>query len=93
MKTSTRTDREGFVMQAVLKQLELAGVDPKVLKEDPTWFSNNTISAELHEEWKSWFISQVRKRFKYNKKFAEREFSFFNLNYGLKLKSNESSTK
>lgn len=93
MKTLTRTDREEFVMTAVLKQLELAGVDPKVLKEDPSWFSNNTISTELHEEWKSWFISHVRTRFKYNKKLAEREFAFFDLSYGLKLKSNESPTE
>lgn len=84
MKRLTRTDREEFVMEAVLKQLELAGVDPSVLKEDKTWFSNNTITKELHEEWKSWFISQVRTRFKFNKKLAEHEFLWFNLNYGLR---------
>jgi hypothetical protein len=84
MKITSRTDRENFTMFAILKQLEMAGVDPKVLTEDKFWFSNNTISPEKAEEWKQWFLTEARKNFKLTKKKAEREFIWFNLTYGLR---------
>lgn len=84
MKITNRTDRENFTMLAILKQLEIAGVDPKVLTEDQSWFSNNTISHEKAEEWKQWFITETRKNFNLTKRKAEKEFSWFNLSYGLR---------
>ena len=84
MKITNRTDRENFTMLAILKQLEIAGVDPKVLTEDQRWFSNNTISHEKAEEWKQWFIAETRKNFNLTKSKAEKEFSWFNLSYGLR---------
>ena len=84
MKITNRHDRETFVMAAILKQLELAGVYPKVLKEDKEWFYNNTISRDKAEEWKHWFIAETRKIFKITKKKAEQEFTWFHLNYGLR---------
>lgn len=84
MKITSRTDRENFTMVAILKQLEIAGVDPKVLTEDQHWFNNNTISPEKVEEWKQWFIAEARKNFKLTKGKAEKEFSWFHLSYGLR---------
>lgn len=84
MNISNRHDRETFVMTAVLKQLELAGVDPKCLTEDREWFKNNTISRDQAEEWKQWFLTEARKNFKFTKKKAEHEFMWFHLNYGLR---------
>lgn len=82
-----RTKREEFVLEAVHKQLEIAGVDPSVLETDrENWFSNNTMTEEHRNQWKNWFISEVRKKFKLPKKMAEREFDFFDLTYGLKIK-------
>jgi hypothetical protein len=87
MKTPNRTSRESFVMEAVLKQLELAGVDPGVLTSDEQWYSNNEIEPAIHEEWKKWFIAETRKRFRFTKDGAAREFSYFDLSYGLKIKT------
>jgi|694.fasta_scaffold00580_18 hypothetical protein len=84
MNMATRTQREEFTMVAILKQLEIAGVDPTVLSQDKEWFSNNTITKEQHDEWKKWFIAEARKTFKMNKKLVEREFQWFNLSYGLR---------
>lgn len=84
---SNRTQREAFVMSAIYKQFELANVDQSVLETDKdAWFSNNTMTPQQHEEWKIWFIAESRKVFKINKKVAEREFQFFDLSYGLKIK-------
>lgn len=85
MKPAKLTKQE-FALVAVHKQLEMAGVDTSVLKEDKEWFSNNTMTTEQCSQWKSWFIEQYRLNFKRSKKEAEREFSWFNLGYGLRIK-------
>lgn len=85
MKKTKLTKLE-FALVAVHKQLEMAGVDSSVLKEDKEWFSNNTMTTEQCNQWKSWFIEQYRLNFKRSKKEAEREFSWFNLGYGLRIK-------
>ena len=84
MQTTSRTDREIFTMVAILKQLEIAGIDPKVLKEDAAWCSNYSITQQQREEWKNWFIAEARKTFSLNKKLAEEEFNWFNQSYGLR---------
>ena len=76
-----RTKREAFALSAVHKQLEIAGVDKSVLETDhDSWFSNNTITEEQHAVWKAWFIGEAR---------AEKEFSFFDLGYGLRVADSE----
>ena len=85
---NTRIKREEFVIDAINKQFEIANIDPTVLKTDPTgWFSNNTMTDIHHQQWKLWFIAECRKRFKYSKHAAEREFDYFDLSYGLKIKN------
>jgi len=84
---SNRTQRESFVMSAIYKQFEIASVDPAVLETDKdSWFSNNAMTSEQHDEWKKWFITESRKVFGITKKMAEREFLYFDLSYGLKIK-------
>jgi hypothetical protein len=80
-----REKREAFVMEAVYKELDLAGVDHSVLKSDEQWYQNNTMTPEQHKEWKKWFIAESRKIFKLTKKGAEQEFQYFDLSYGLRI--------
>jgi hypothetical protein len=40
---------------------------------------------EQSDVWKDWGIEEIRKRFKYNKKFAEREMGMISLMWGLKF--------
>jgi hypothetical protein len=85
-----RTKREAFALSAVHKQLEIAGVDKSVLETDhDSWFSNNTITEEQHAVWKAWFIGEARRIFHMTKKSAEKEFSFFDLGYGLRVADSE----
>lgn len=85
MKKINRTDREAFVMDAILKQFELAKIPADVLKEDRKWYANYTISPDIHEQWKEWFLIEIRSRFKFTKKLALVEFKGFDLTYGLKV--------
>jgi len=86
---NNREKRESFTLAAVNKQLEIAAVNFSVLKEDKEWFRNNTITQKQWEEWKKWFISEARKTFKLNKLAAEKEFTFFDLNYGLRIEHSD----
>jgi hypothetical protein len=76
--------REQFGWDAIHKQLDIAGHPHDVVK-DEFWFSNNTMTEEQHKEWKDWFLTEGKKRFRWNKKTAEKEFQWFDLQYGLKI--------
>ena len=82
---STKLTKLQFALVAVHKQLEIAGVDSSVLQTDKEWFSNNTITPEQHKEWKKWFLEEYKLNFRSSKKFAEKEFSWFDLGYGLRV--------
>jgi hypothetical protein len=78
--------RENFVYDAIYKQFEIANVDRSVLETDKEkWFQNNTMTMAQREEWKAWFIAEVKRIFRFNKKYAEREFAYFDLMWGLRL--------
>ena len=83
---NNREKRETFVLTAIYKEFELAGVDASVLETDKeNWFSNNTMTRIQHDEWKKWFIAETRRVFKFTKKAAEHEFQHFDLSYGLRI--------
>lgn len=86
---TNREKRESFALAAVNRQLEIAGVNSSVLKEDKEWFRNNTITQKQWEEWKKWFITEAQKTFKFNRRTAEKEFTFFDLNYGLRVEQSD----
>lgn len=88
MKAVKLTQQE-FALVAVHKQLELAEVDTSVLQTDKEWFTNYTMTREQHKQWKDWFIEQFRLNFKRPKKEALREFQWFDLGYGLRIKDPE----
>jgi hypothetical protein len=48
------------------------------------WFQYFTWDEEEEEEYRKWFMERFLKVHKYPKKLAEREFSWFNLMWGLK---------
>lgn len=74
-----------FGLLAVQKELELIGLDISVTHSDPQWFHNNTMTQAQYEEWKQWFISEYCLNFRATKKVALKEFSWFNLAYGLRV--------
>lgn len=70
-------------MEAILKQFEIAGVEPPLLGSgEISPFKAHNISSSQREAWKRWFISEARSRFKMKKREAEEEFIFFSSHYG-----------
>lgn len=88
-KRLTLQERQNmFVEDAINKMFEIAGHsvtfnDIKDRKDD--WYAQWTMTVEQNDIWKEWGISEIRKRFKYNKSWAEREMGMISLMWGLKF--------
>lgn len=67
-------------------QLELVGKTWEEAQNDDMWFFNWTITEEQHTKFKGYAIPLIKKVFKCNKKRAESIFSWFDLEFGLRLK-------
>ena len=70
------------------KMFEIAGhtvtyEDVKGRKDD--WYTQWTMTVEQNEEWQEWGVKEIKKRMKFNQKYAEREMAMISLAYGLKF--------
>jgi len=77
-----------FIQDVINKMFEISGYDVtyediKDRKDD--WYTQWTMTMEQNDVWKDWGVSEIQKRFKYNKKFAEREMGMIILMWGLKF--------
>jgi hypothetical protein len=51
------------------------------------WYFNITMTQEQHKEFRGYAIPLLKKIFKFNKARAEQTFDWFNLTFGLRIKS------
>ena len=88
-KRLTRQEKMNiFVVDLINKMFEIAGHDVtyediKDRKDD--WYTQWTMTMDQNELWKEWGVNEIKKRFRYNKKWAEKEMGMFNLMWGLKF--------
>ena len=88
-KRLTREEKMNiFVVDVINKMFEIAGHDVtyediKDRKDD--WYTDWTLTTEQNDEWKEWGVNEIRKRFRYNKKWAEKEMGWITLMWGLKF--------
>lgn len=76
-----------FLTKALTKMFELIGEvysDDRVKEE--RWFSKKEWSIEKRNEFKVWFYEQAKKDLKWNKNTIEKEYCWFNLMWGWKVK-------
>jgi hypothetical protein len=67
-------------------QLSMVGKTIEDAKKDDMWFFNWTITQEQSDEFKAYAIPLLKKVFKCNKSRAEGIFSWFSLEFGLRVK-------
>lgn len=48
------------------------------------WFTDWTMTTAQSEEWRAWGVAYLRKNLRMNKASAEKEMTWFNLQWGLK---------
>lgn len=69
-------------------QLHMIGKTMEEAKKDDMWFFNWTFTEEQHATFKKYAIPLIKKVFKCNKEKAENTFSWFDMQFGLRIKNN-----
>jgi len=84
------------IKKIIDKQFKIAGLNLKYedvcSNQIPNWFRKYTYTIERNEKWKKWTEKYIRNNLKLTKDRAFIEVAWLNLNYGLKVK-NENSKK
>ena len=70
----------------VEKQLAYIGKTFDEIKDDPEWYSNNTMTQKQYNEWKEYCIEEIKKTYNFTKQQANIEFEWFSLGYSLSIK-------
>lgn len=86
-RTTREQKRQQAVIDIINQMFVIAGHevtydDIKDRKDD--WFTDWTMTVAQSEEWREWGIAYLRKNLRMNKTLAEKEMTWFNLQWGLK---------
>jgi len=84
-----KVNRTNISEHLVQYQLKMIGKTMLDVEGDEKWYYNNTMTEEQHQEFKRYAIPLLKKIFKFNKGRAEDTFSWFNLQFGLRIKQEE----
>jgi len=79
--------RDNITKHLVEYELNMVGKTLEDTLSDDMWFFNWTMTPDEHKEFKAYAIPLLKKIFKFNKSRAESTFGFFDLSYGLRIKS------
>lgn len=82
-----KVNRTNITNHLVEYQLNMVGKTLEDTLSDDMWFFNWTMTPEQHEEFKAYAIPLMKKIFKFNKSRAEKTFGWFDLQFGLRIKS------
>lgn len=80
-------NRTNIAEHLIRYQLEMVGKTWEEAQKDDMWFFNWTMTEEQHEKFKRYAIPLIKKIFKCNRKKAEATFSWFDLEFGLRIKN------
>lgn len=81
-----KTKIDNFLEHALRKMFRMVGEKyGKEFTKDPEWFRKRTWSQEQESEFRDWFVTTARKKMRWSKRLAEREFSWFNFMWGWKM--------
>ncbi len=82
-----KINRTNIADHLIEYQLNMIGKTVLDVSGDEKWYSNNTMTPEQHEEFKAYAIPLLKKIFKFNKTRAQGTFGWFNLQFGLRIKT------
>ena len=63
----------------------MLGIFNDIKDRKDNWYQQWTMSVEQNDIWEEGGILEIRKRFKYNKQWAEKETGMISLMWGLKF--------
>lgn len=82
-----KINRTNVTDHLIQYQLEMIGKTISDIKNDEKWYYNNTITQEQQNQLEAYAIPLLKKVFKFNKSKAEMTFSWFILQFGLRIKN------
>ena len=82
-----KVNRTNISEHLVEYQLKMIGKTFSDVENDEEWYYTNTMTEEQHEEFKRYAIPLLKKIFKFNKAKAEQTFQWFDLQFGLRIKT------
>jgi beta-xylosidase len=83
MGTINRTNISDHLIR---HQLEMIGKTFEEAQKDDMWFFNWTMTQEQADQFRGYAIPLIKKVFKCNRQKAEATFSWFFLEFGLRVK-------
>ena len=78
--------REEVFIELVNKQLEPFNVTYDDVKSDVNWYMKYQVTKEEEDEFINYGVNLIREKFKTSKKAAEKDMSWFILQWGLTTK-------
>ena len=81
-------DKGKLIEDMILKQFDIIGVEmtmEKLLTVDE-FYRKYSMTEKQEKEWETYCLHIFAKKFRYPKKWAHKEYSMLNLNYGLTIK-------
>jgi hypothetical protein len=81
--------KDKVVLEILNKQLSYFNKTLDDVKNNEKWYEEDSLTKKQYEEWKNFSIELLRKKLKFNKTFAIKQFSWINFMWGLKIKENE----
>lgn len=84
---TTKINRANITRHLIEYQLDMVGKRLEDTLDDDMWYFNWTMTPEQHASFKAYAIPLLKKTFKFNKSKAESTFAWFNLQFGLRIKS------
>jgi hypothetical protein len=80
-----KINRTNVAEHLVDYQLGMVGKTIAEAYKNETWFTDWTMTDEQHAQLKAYAIPLIKKIFKCNKKRAESNFDWWNLQFGLRI--------
>jgi hypothetical protein len=88
-KGRKRINRENITDHLIEYQLNMIGKTIEDATTTPKWFQEFSMTSEQHEEFKKYAVPLLKKVFKFNTNRAKSTFEWFNLQFGLTIKEND----
>lgn len=82
-----KINRTNISKHLVEYQLNMVNKTLEDTLSDDMWYFNWTMTPEEHATFKAYAIPLLKKTFKFNKAKAESTFQWFDLQFGLRIKS------
>lgn len=77
--------RENIAMHLVEMQMNMIGKTFEDAEANQNWFNENTMTSEQFLVFRKTAVALIKKVYKCNKATAEKNFDWWNLNWGLRI--------